>query len=88
MQAIKLSKKNLDAILSVAAIDPKALKEMTEEYDTHTLGDELYFIPHFESKHVDYEDWMTVPREYFEEHSTYDASKIDTQFVDVTEPHL
>lgn len=92
MQAILLTKDNKAKIVEAGAeIDEKDLDEMIEEYNEHSLGGELIFIPKFEEvpnqgPRPPYTGWASVPRDAFETYFTTedDVEKMKTEFITVT----
>ena len=92
MQAILLTKDNRQKIVDAGAdIELKALDDMIEEYDEHSLGGQLVFIPKFEEvpnegSRPPYTGWASVPRDAFETFfdTTEDLEKLKTEFITIT----
>lgn len=78
--AIKLSNRNHQTILTKVKIDPRDLDAMIQEYSDHPNAPLYMAVPGTTSEPTP--EWTTIPVKYLQKNYDYDASKIDTQFVE------
>lgn len=83
MIAIKLTPENFPLISQQSrALDSECLKELYR--DAQSLDETRYIIPNFISKFdVPFGSWVSVREDYFKDEFDFDATQIDTKFVDV-----
>jgi len=87
---IRLSRENAAKILTTESIPPDVLEEKLEEYKPgnlydRTFGYKHYFIP----SHITFTGnnlgWTIVRSDALERCFTYDADKVETEFVEITQ---
>lgn len=86
MIAIRLSRKNYHRIRNESPIEERDLEVLIDQYDTLVPEAALYFIPQSMLAHeLGRYSWMTLPRWLLDEQFKFDESKIDDQFVEITQ---
>lgn len=88
--AIKLSFENLIKIMNTESIDPETLFDKAEKYAAPSsfwrrMGYEYYFVPDRTTFTGVRLTWAFIRSDAFERCFDYDKTRIDTEFVEITQ---